>query len=138
MTLTAADVGALAVSGGDMTGEIKMNGQPISGLDDPTEDTQAANKGYVDGKRVVFTATIPVSGWSESAPYTNRVSIGGIIASDMPHITPVYSATQAIAISQREAWGFIGYGVAGANAITFTALEDKPAVDIPIQIEVIR
>ena len=48
VTLTAADVGALAVSGGEMTGELRMNGQPISGLNDPTEDTQAARKGYVD------------------------------------------------------------------------------------------
>ena len=48
VALTAADVGALAVSGGDMTGAINMNGQPISGLNDPTEDTQAARKGYVD------------------------------------------------------------------------------------------
>lgn len=46
--LTSADVGALAVSGGNMAGEINMNGQPISGLNAPTEDTQAANKGYVD------------------------------------------------------------------------------------------
>ena len=48
VTLTAADVGALAVSGGDMTGPINMNGQPISGLNMPTEDTQAANKSYTD------------------------------------------------------------------------------------------
>ena len=48
VTLTAADVGALAVSGGDMAGAIDMNGQPISGLNDPTEDTQAARKVYVD------------------------------------------------------------------------------------------
>lgn len=46
--LTAADVGALPASGGDMEGPINMNGQPISGLNQPTEDTQAANKGYVD------------------------------------------------------------------------------------------
>lgn len=48
---TAQQVGALAVSGGDMTGEIRMNGQPISGLNDPTEDTQAARKGYVDAAK---------------------------------------------------------------------------------------
>ncbi len=48
VTLTAADVGALSVSGGDVTGEIRMNGQPVSGLNPPTKDTQAANKGYVD------------------------------------------------------------------------------------------
>ena len=48
VTLTAADVGALAVSGGDMTGAINMNGQSISGLNDPTEDNHAARKSYVD------------------------------------------------------------------------------------------
>ena len=47
--LTAADVGALPSSGGDMTGAINMNGQKISGLNDPTESTEAARKGYVDG-----------------------------------------------------------------------------------------
>lgn len=46
---TAQQVGALAVSGGDMEGAINMNGQPISGLNDPTEESQAARKGYVDG-----------------------------------------------------------------------------------------
>lgn len=39
----------LHTTGGDMTGAINMNGQPISGLNAPTEGTQAANKGYVDG-----------------------------------------------------------------------------------------
>ena len=48
VNLTADDVGALPTSGGDMTGEIRMNGQPISGLNEPAEGTQAANKGYVD------------------------------------------------------------------------------------------
>ena len=48
VTLVATDVGALPSSGGDVTGEIRMNGQPVSGLNDPTDDTQAARKGYVD------------------------------------------------------------------------------------------
>lgn len=46
--LTAADLNALSNMGGDLMGELRMNGQPISGLNPPTEDTQAANKGYVD------------------------------------------------------------------------------------------
>lgn len=46
--LVASDIGALPSSGGDITGEIRMNGQPVSGLNTPTDDTQAANKGYVD------------------------------------------------------------------------------------------
>ena len=45
---TATDVGALPSTGGTMTGPINMNGKSISGLNDPTEESQAARKGYVD------------------------------------------------------------------------------------------
>ena len=146
--LTAPDVGALAVSGGDMTGEVRMNGQPISGLNDPTEATQAARKGYVDAakeegkaytdsKRKTWTATITAT-WSGSGPYTQSVTVSGILASDMPHITPVYSSDNATAIAQTEAWACVSKAVTAANSITFACFEDKPATAIPIQIEVIR
>lgn len=46
--LTAVDVGSLALSGGTMTGAIDMDGQPITGLNPPTEATQAVNKQYAD------------------------------------------------------------------------------------------
>lgn len=46
--LTASDVGALPNTGGDMTGELRMNGQPISGLNAPTANDQAANMGFVN------------------------------------------------------------------------------------------
>lgn len=46
--LTAEDIGALPYTGGDLTGELKMNGQPISGLSAPTQNDHAANKGFVD------------------------------------------------------------------------------------------
>ena len=148
MTLTAADVGALAVSGGDMTGAINMNGKPISGLNDPTEESQAARKGYVDAakaaanaytdsKRKTWTATITTT-WSGSGPYTQSVTVSGILASDMPHITPVYSSDNATALAQKEAWACVSNAVTAANAITFACSEDKPTAEIPIQIEVIR
>lgn len=46
--LTAAQTGAVPMTGGAMTGPLNMNGQPISGMNPPTASTQAANKGYVD------------------------------------------------------------------------------------------
>ena len=61
VTLSAADVGALPSSGGDMTGAINMNGQPISGLNEPTDGTQAAPKSYVD-KRVPLDGSVPMIG----------------------------------------------------------------------------
>ena len=148
VTLTAADVGALPSSGGSMTGAINMNGQPISGLNDPVEDTQAARKGYVDAakedakayadsKRETWTATITTA-WSGSGPYTQSVTVSGILASDLPHITPVYSSDNATALAQKEAWACVNKAVTAANSITFSCFEDKPTTAIPIQIEVIR
>lgn len=68
--LTAGDVGALPTSGGAMTGEIAMNGQPISGLNDPTENDQAARKKYVDDKTNVL---LPKSGGTMSG----AIAMGG-------------------------------------------------------------
>ncbi len=148
VALTAANVGALPVSGGDMTGGISMNGQPISGLNDPTEENQAARKGYVDAakeegkaytdsKRKTWTATIATT-WSGSGPYTQSVTVSGILASDMPHIMPVYSSDNATALAQKEAWACVSKAVTAENSITFACFEDKPAAEIPIQIEVMR
>ena len=38
----------LPLGGGTMEGPINMNGQKMTGLNAPTEDSEAANKGYVD------------------------------------------------------------------------------------------
>ena len=134
---TAADVNALAASGGTMTGSIAMGGNKVTGLGAPTDAADAATKEYVDGKRLTKTATITTT-WSGSGPYTQSVSVSGILASDMPHITPVYSTTNATAITQKEAWSCVSKAVTAAGKITFTCFEDKPTTAIPIQIEVIR
>ena len=69
--LTAENVGALPTTGGDMTGEIRMNGQPISGLNDPTEDTEAARKGYVDAETAKCLAL------NGSTTMTGNLPMGG-------------------------------------------------------------
>lgn len=46
--LTASDVKALSIGGGIMEGPINMKGQAISGLNAPNNDSEAANKWYVD------------------------------------------------------------------------------------------
>ena len=42
-------------SGGDMTGPINMQGHPLTGLNDPIEDSDAATKGYVDNIAPTFS-----------------------------------------------------------------------------------
>ena len=127
----------LSNSGGTVTGDIDMGGNALSNVKTPVSDTDGATKGYVDGKRKTFTATVG-TGWTGSGPYTQTVAVSGILASDMPHVVPVYDADNTTAQAQREAWGCVSRGVAAAGGIQFTCFGDKPETAIPIQIEVMR
>ena len=88
--------------------------------------------------RVSYTATITTAWTGSSAPYTQDVSISGILESDTPHITPVYSSTLVTALAQKEAWSMVSKAEASDGIITFTCFEDKPSTEISIQIEVMR
>lgn len=86
---------------------------------------------------VTTTATLSTS-WSGSGPYTQSLSVAGILSTDTPHIMPVYSTTNSTAISQKEAWACVSKAETSDGTITFTCFEEKPATEIPIQIEVMR
>lgn len=137
VVLQARHIGALPASGGTMTGNIDLGGNALTNVKAPAAATDAATKGYVDEKRKTFTATVG-TGWTGSGPYTQAVAVSGILATDMPHITPVYSTDNATAIAQKEAWNCVSKGEATANAVVFTCFEERPQAEIPIQIEVIR
>lgn len=128
---------SLPKAGGTMAGDLDMGGMALKNLKAPSAAADGATKGYVDGKRKTFTATVG-TGWTGSGPYTQTVAVSGILASDMPHVTPVYDADNTTAQAQREAWGCVSRGVAAAGGIQFTCFEDKPETAIPIQIEVMR
>lgn len=88
---------------------------------------------------VVFNAMITAANWTTGdAPYSNTVYITGIKSTDSPHATPIYSDDNVTAVVQEEAWNMISKGSAADDAIEFICFEDKPTVDIPIQIECFR
>ena len=88
--------------------------------------------------RTLFCATIPAEWAGSEPPYTQTVSVPGILESDSPHIAPVYDSDRDTALEQMESWSLVTGAAAGADTLTFTCLEDKPQEKIPIQIEVIR
>lgn len=129
--------GALPKAGGTMTGNINMGGMRIYGLSEPNNDSDAATKNYVDGKRLTYTGTLDTY-WPGSGPYSHSFQADGVVDTDMPHITPVYSDDNATAIAQKEAWGCVSKAVAANGWINFYCFEEKPTTAIPIQVEVIR
>lgn len=78
---------------------------------------------------------IPVSGWSENAPYTNTVTVNGMTARDkviclgyVPSNTP----SDNIAIAQ--AASLLDYGITDEDEITWYALNGKPSITFSVSI----
>ena len=153
--LSASDVGALAASGGIVTGnilldgyltmgvgrQIVMEGNLVTGLGAPSDNADAANKGYVDTalngvKTVSVSATLTVAGWTGSAPYVQSVSIEGMTDAKKAMAYPVYGSDTSANIALKEACGMVSFASRSGSVLTFTCLEDKPTVDIPITVEV--
>ena len=89
-------------------------------------------------ERKTYNGTISASWNGSAAPYTQSISISGILATDTPHITPVFSTNNDTAIAEMEAWALINKASTENGAIVFSCFTKKPAVAVNIQIEVIR
>lgn len=73
VAIDAASVKAVPIAGGTMEGSINMNGQKLSGLNAPTADDEAVNKGYADNLKPDLTGyateTYVDDAVKEAAPY---------------------------------------------------------------------
>ena len=139
--LEAENVGALPSVGGLMTGSIVMNSHQIKALGVPTDSADAATKGFVDtalsnAKTIAKTATLTAAGWSASAPYTQSVTVSGLTDTKRAMAYPVYGSNTATNLALKEACGMVSFASRSGGVLTFTCLEDKPTVDIPITVEV--
>lgn len=85
-----------------------------------------------------FTTVITADGWTgESAPYTNAVTVTGLLATDAPLVDMIPSDTFETAETEIEAFANIYRMVTAENKLTVYTAE-KPTVDIAIQIKVVR
>lgn len=123
----------------------------INGLQDALDGKAAAAHAHaiadvtglqaaLDGKATaaLYTLTLPSSGWTgDDAPYAQEVAVTGITAADTPLVDIVQTGTEDTDEPMREAWGVVTRIVAGADKITAYASE-KPAVNIPIQLKVVK
>lgn len=148
--LTAEAVGALPCVGGTVQGRIDMGGQKLTGLPDPTEDSDAAVKGYVDtqtaaavtaAKQAVKTRFVSfllaVEDWAGTeAPYTQFIPISNLTQEKLTRAYPLYYDDLTRDLAVKEASAAVSFAKRTEGGITFTCLEEKPAADIPVTVEV--
>lgn len=119
--LTAANVGAVPASGGAMTGALSVL--------DPTEDSHAASKGYVDGKLIFVSVTLPASGWADNV---QTVSVSAVTEDASVTVAPDPSSDDNYTT-------YTECGVrctaVGAGTMTFKCT-DVPAADLAVNVAV--
>lgn len=154
---------SLSLSGGTLSGALNMNSNALTGIPAPTADDHAVNKAYADiikrkaeeaataagnalrdaknysdAKHKEFSTILTAAGWSATAPYTQAVEIEGMLATDDPHYAVVYSGAVNEKLAQKEAFAMVDDLETADGSVTFTCFEQKPEIDLTIQMEVNR
>lgn len=84
----------------------------------------------------MYIATIPAV-WGNTSPYIQTVNITGITADISPIVDIILPDDINAAIAIIEAWNLVGRIKTNDGNITVICYNDRPTVDIPIQIKVV-
>ncbi len=106
-----------------------------------TQDAIHAVNEKAEGRARVltFNAIITASAFDgTTVPYTQRISVPGILPTDAPDVSPVISTIVSEGLKQREAFGCVTSIETGNGEIIVRCYEEKPVVDVGIQMRVFR
>ena len=86
---------------------------------------------------VSVSATLTAAGWvGGSAPYTQTIQVAGLTDGKRARAYPVYGDDTDANLALKEACGMVSFASRSGSSMTFTCLEEKPSVDIPVTVEV--
>lgn len=119
-------------------------GNGKSYLEDVTEYTQRGDTlgalemdaigEEVNKIQAMKSVTLTAAGWSAAAPYTQTVSVTGMMANDLP--VPLLDVSRATSWAEekrlRKNYGYISYYDTADGSITFTCKHMKPTLDLVV------
>lgn len=121
----------------DGTAYVHRSGDTMTGNLDipaPTAGAHAANKTYVDTKPIAVTLT--AEGWSSTAPYTQTITVSGLSDAVHARAYPDIPDNDAEEAALAEETAKVTSCKRSGSTMTFRCREDKPALDIPVIVEV--
>lgn len=93
----------------------------------------------LSGRVKDWTVSLSAADWSGSAPYTQDVSVTGVLESDNPIVDiDLSSATSSNVDSLLENWGKVHYISTSNGSISAVCLASKPTVNMTVRLKVIR
>ena len=126
------------IGAGDMAQAVyDPNGEGLNFTDLRTAMRNVAVLQTDVGNLKYVTVSLPASGWSGSAPYTQAVSVSGMTEDWVPGVpTAVLGSSVEVSalMAATEALGCIKMITSAAGTLTFTAPEDKPGVSLMLRV----
>lgn len=110
------------------------------GLDTKISEQEAMQAISRKASTATYTAVFPSSGWSEAAPYSQTVSVTGILATDDPlaDVSLSGASTAQAGKALTDAWTFVSRVDTADGTVTAYCYEEKPEVDVPVILKVVR
>ncbi|MBQ2429184.1 MAG: hypothetical protein II264_11930, partial [Ruminococcus sp.] len=72
------------------------------------------------------------------APYTQTVNVTGLLSTDKPILDLSVSPTVATGVDEIDDWALISKAESGAGTLTFSCYEDKPTMELTVNVKVVR
>lgn len=89
----------------------------------------------LDKALACVAVTVPSTGWSSSAPYTQTVSVSGMTAEWIPGFPVLVSTGVADTdLLAREALSYVCLITSGTGTLTFTCYEEQPVASFTVRI----
>ena len=95
------------------------------------EDLDAELKGQ-------SVVNVPANNWSQSVPYSQKISVPGITAEDSPSVGGPWlgdSPSVDVAKNRKKAFGYVDRAVSGEGTIMLYCYGSRPTVDFSIMIK---
>jgi hypothetical protein len=120
-----------------LVGDLNDNMDILDQVIDAHTETRATLDELGHVNHAVLTTTLDTAWQGSEAPYTKTQTVNGLLATDTPIVDVVMSGIFTIDKARQEAWAGVYRITTADNVITLYATE-KPAVELPIQLKVVR
>lgn len=146
-TVTATD------SSGTTTATITNGVNGINGNDGKSAYAIAVEEGFsgdetawlnslkgittVTSSAVNLTGTLTANGWSDTAPYTQTVTVTGLAEDGYPILDLITSTDTTTGIDENKQWAYITKATTAENTLTVKCYEKKPTVALNFIIKVV-
>lgn len=146
-TVTATD------SSGTTTATITNGVNGTNGNDGKSAYTIAVEEGFsgdetawlnslkgittVTSSAVNLTGTLTANGWSDTAPYTQTVTVTGLAEDGYPILDLITSTDTTTGIDENKQWAYITKATTAENTLTVKCYEKKPTIALNFVIKVV-